>query len=205
MADFGHYTINGIDYPRVTSIINILAKPALARWMGRVGLEEADRIAKASRDLGTRVHAACEAVTTTGELPADRTLAPWAEAYRAWLNRHVHTVVSTERLIHSARYLYAGTADLVAVMDDGTLAVLDLKTSKSLDCSYRLQLAAYQAALCEAGEPCLRRIVLHLPASSPGVLRAVEYHDTAADFAAFLAALQLWIWHEQHKDDWRTS
>lgn len=200
-----HYTISGIDYPRVTSIINILAKPALARWYGRVGLEEADRISKASRDLGTRVHSACEAITTTGELPTDPSLAPWAESYSAWLARHVQAVVSTERLLHSARFGYAGTADLVATMSDGTLAVLDLKTSKSLDCSYRLQLAAYQAALCEEGAPCLRRIVVHLPSSSPGVCRAVEYDDAPADFAAFLAALNLWRWHEAHKDDWRTT
>lgn len=205
MAEFGHYDIDGISYPRVTSIIAILDKPGLARWYGRVGIEEAERISRASRELGSRVHAACEALTTSGELTADPLLSPWVDAYNAWLTRHVRTVLSTERLLCSRRFGYAGTADLVAEMDDGTIAVLDLKTSKSLDASYRLQLAAYQGALGEEGIPCLRRIVVHLPSSQSGVCRAVEYDDSAGDFAAFLGALWLYNWHQLHRDDWRKT
>jgi hypothetical protein len=198
-----HYEIDGATYPRVTSILTVLNKPGIAKWYGRVGLEEAERIAETSRTLGTAIHEACRAYVEDGAIPDDSFILPWVMEYGRWYQANVATLIGSERLVVSRRWRYAGTADLVAILTDGTCAVLDLKTAKSVDATYRLQLAAYQQALAEEGIDCRRRVVVHLPSDRQGVCRTVEFGDDQHDFASFLSALDLWRWHEEHRDDWR--
>ena len=57
------YEINGVWYPRVTSILNIKAKPALYRYYAELeNFAAAEEIMERSADEGTRVHEAIEAI-----------------------------------------------------------------------------------------------------------------------------------------------
>jgi hypothetical protein len=187
-----YYTIDGQQFPRVSTVLGIINKPFLATWRGKVGNQEADRVARVATDWGTRVHAACAQLCGGPAVDEDPELWPTVNAFGDWLTANVRDVVACERLVVSRQRHYAGTCDLLATLTDGSLAVVDLKTSKQLSPEYALQLAAYRLALREEGRDVTRRLVVWLPKAEPGVVRTQDYPDHARDEHTFLAALVLW-------------
>ncbi len=145
------YVIDDIWLPRVTSIVNIKAKPALYRFYADLdSFAQGEEIKKKSADEGTRVHVAAEAILTGKEPVVEPDIAPAIEAFREFIderNVQVDPEYVEKRVVnHSDRY--AGTVDSVALID-GKLGVLDLKTSSGIFRDYTLQLAAYFPPLQE--------------------------------------------------------
>jgi len=205
------YDIPGVGrLPRVSTILATIANPGIVAWKLKVGSDEAGRISKAATDHGTRTHRSLELVSlefsragiyvTPGE---DADLHQSIRAYQEWLDAHVERVVATERLCVSRQHLYAGTCDAVLELRDGSLAVVDYKTSKvgpwGMDPAFRCQLAAYRLALAEDGLICQRRIVLQLPSNEPGRLIVHELTEHRKDTEAFLNLLALYRWLEAHR------
>lgn len=199
----GFYTVNGERLPRVTTVLNVLAKPGLEDWKRRVGIDEANRISREAAGLGTRVHAALERVNRGESFTPDEEMAPFVTAYQEWFERNVRDVLAVERFLVHQRDGYAGTADLLVRLVDGRTPLIDLKTSNSIDGTYRLQTAAYVDALHENGEECDGRVIVNLPSRQPGTLKVFTYDDYDRDLRAWRAVLRLWRWNERHKDDWR--
>lgn len=143
------YEIDGIWYPRVTSIISIKAKPALYRYYGGMpSYKAADNAKERSAQEGSLVHDAIEAILRGHEPIIDSTTRPCVDAFSEFIrNTHIKPLLIEERLI-SKRHCYAGTVDVVAEVD-GVVGVLDIKTSKAIYRDYGLQTAAYMAALHE--------------------------------------------------------
>lgn len=206
------YVIAGRLYPRVSSILGLLAKPGIEGWKRKVGFDEADRIAKQSTTFGTLVHAGCERValgepladvTREFERGGDLSAAQCVTAFGRWLDDSVAEVIATERTVWSDRFGYAGTTDLLVQLNDGRRAVCDVKTSKSLSDTYRLQLEAYRMALEEQGEPYEARVAIWLPSSRPGVVAEREYVHDADDRRAWRALLALHQWQAGCRDDWK--
>ena len=195
--------------PRVSRILAELAKPSLANWRRTVGEDEADRIVAAASAFGTRVHAACETlhhgvVWEPGAADAD--LAPFVDAYAHWFRAEVAAVEMVEQPIYSLRLGYGGTLDAVLRLRDGRRMLCDLKTSKRLNESMRLQLSAYALALAEMGHGAVDgRAVIHLPSDRPGIVRFVEFGDAAADALTWRCLVQLYRWRQQHKDLWKET
>lgn len=207
----GGYRIGDLIYPRVSSILGIIAKPGIDGWKRKVGFEQADAIAERSTTFGTLVHAACERVAhgepsndvaRSLEFGGDLSAAQCVSAFARWLDESVLSVVGIERTVWSERYRYAGTADLLVELLDGRRAVCDIKTSKSLSEGYRLQLEAYRMALEEMGEPYEARLIVWLPSTHPGVYVEREYADDAEDRRAWQAALCLYQFVQRHGRDW---
>lgn len=205
------YLIGDRLYPRVSSILGQLAKPGIEGWKRKIGFEEADRIAKVSTTFGTLVHAGCERVAkgepvagVTGDLErgGDLSASQCVEAFGRWLDESVAEVIDTERTVWSERFGYAGTTDLLVQLNDGRMAVCDVKTSKGLSETYRLQLEAYRLALEEQGEPYDARLAIWLPSTHPGTYVVREYADDA-DRIAWRALLALHRWQAGCRDDWR--
>ncbi len=145
------YVIDGIWYPRVTSILNIKAKPALYRFYAELsGFAEGEAIKKKSADEGTRVHEAAEAILTGKEPVIASDIAPAVRAFRNFIDEHNIQVDPeyVERRVTNFNERYAGTIDAVALID-GKLGILDLKTSQAIYRDYTLQLAAYFPPLQE--------------------------------------------------------
>lgn len=208
------YLIDGITYPRVSSILGVIAKPGLDGWKKKVGFEEAERIAAESAFFGTLVHKGCERVALgepardvmrellgQGELTASQCV----EAFGRWLREAVEEVLGVERMVWSERFEYAGTTDLLVLLKDGRAMVADIKTSKSLSETYRIQLEAYRLALEERGEWYDGRMVVWLPSSHPGACIEREYADDTGDRRAWRAALALYKWQAGCRDDWRSD
>lgn len=212
-----YYEIDGERYPRVTAICAIVANMGLAYWRGRVGNTEADRVSREATELGTRAHKAIEQFirrkterctpTACGEHPCaawwqamKADVSPIVRAYTEWHGEHVRAVVACEKLTVSRLHKFAGTVDLVAVLDDDVRpTVIDFKTSNSVSDSWGLQTAAYQLALEEEGIECERRVIIQLPSKEPGACYPHEMQDADKDQRAFINALKLYRWKDNLK------
>lgn len=209
---FTGYLIEGERYPRVSTILNVLAKPGLEAWKAKIGHAEADRIARESAAYGTAVHKACERISL-GDDPVDvgsdlvaanqqRMLEPTL-CFARWYADHVAETLGAERLVWSQTHRYAGKPDLLVVLKDGRTAIVDLKTSKSLSETYRLQLYAYKLALAEMGDHYEARLVVWIPSDQQGKLVVREYADDEVDRTAWLSMLHLYHWQALVRNDWR--
>ncbi len=145
------YIIDGVWYPRVTSIINIKAKPALYRFYAELdSYKQGEEIKKKSADEGTRVHEAAEAIFMGRPPVIAADIAPAVKAFEEFIkerNVQVDPEYVEKRIVNYTER-YAGTNDAVALID-GKLGILDLKTSAGIFRDYNLQLAAYFPPLQE--------------------------------------------------------
>ena len=145
------YEIDGIWYPRVTSILNIKAKPALYRYYAELdNFQEAEDIKNRSADEGTRVHEAAEAILTGKEPKDDPEIKPSVDAFKNFLDKTNIEVDAewVERRVVNFNDRYAGTCDALALID-GKFGVMDIKTSVGIYRDYNLQTAAYYPPLLE--------------------------------------------------------
>ncbi len=155
--------------------------------------------------FGTRLH------TALYEFAKDPTAGGWAskphaDAFLRWWWANVETVVGAERLLVSRQFGYAGTTDLVAVLKSGETAIVDWKSSKAFprhdpqpDVAWRLQLAAYAAALYEQdGLRATQRIVVQLPNDQAGSCYVHAFSDASQprDFLTFRSLLFVHKWQE---------
>ena len=155
----------------VTTYLGVLAKPALLGWyaqMEREGIAEALRhggyvkemfptkpdgkplwFAEAKRDkaadLGTVIHARCEAFNIGEELEPDGIPADLYEKsvhgferYKAWLSESGLTVLRAEEQFvwegkddDGSPMAFGGTRDVVCADSQGRLVLVDLKSSKA--------------------------------------------------------------------------
>lgn len=149
-----------------------LPKPALVQWAANcaadLACDEWDALAElplserrkrlagapnAARDSaavkGTRVHALADKLANGEEVRVPDDLAGHVEACVRFLNDWDVITLQTERPVFHEKYLYAGTFDLLAGMDDGAgqgmqTWLLDFKTNKSGPFGdVAFQLAAY--------------------------------------------------------------
>ncbi len=202
----GAYYYQGMRLPRVTAILNVIAKEGVERWKRTVGEEEAQRIGDDARRLGSAVHKVCEEYVRTRRAPDGLSpeLLPFISAYRQWFDRHVDEVLAIEQFVWHKTDRYGGTTDLIARLRDGRRALIDIKTSNSAAAEYRLQLTAYDEAEQSHGQPPADvRMIVRLPSRQPGICLPLEYDDPDGDRTAWAGALALYRWHEAHKHDWR--
>jgi hypothetical protein len=151
----GHI-LDGIWYPRVTSIVSIKAKPALYRYYASLpSFEAGETIKRKSADEGTLIHEVIQAIMA-GDLPQDGTGSPSLSdetrpAAEAFMKVNEQLKIKTcrehiEKKIISFDERYSGTVDAVVEIG-GKVGVLDIKTSQAIYRDYCLQTSAYMAPL----------------------------------------------------------
>lgn len=154
--------------PSVTSILQVVSKPALVPWAqgivaeaaiahrgdldGWVGLGGVDgavgllkRAATEHRDkaaaVGSEVHALAEKIVRGEPLPPlSDVLQPFVMAYVRWMEAFAPEFLAAEAMVVGDGY--AGTLDGIAVIA-GETWLLDTKTAKGTYADTALQLAAY--------------------------------------------------------------
>jgi hypothetical protein len=171
------YYFNGAGpWPGVTTVTDVLDKPALTKWkveqVALTALENAERLVDdrdsgrgeaavaylmtgntAARDRGSRIHATIEHVLRRSQnIPVDPRDEDAIAGVRTWLNQQRVRPVQVEAFLINETLGYGGTLDLVAEIA-GETWLLDWKTSKSVAWpsgavydEMRLQLAAYSHA-----------------------------------------------------------
>ena len=143
------YEIDGIWYPRVTSIVSIKAKPALYKFYAdQTSFSAAESIKNKSADEGTLLHKAIEAILTGKPAVVPHSIQPAIKAFTEFKKKNEIIPMKIEERVVSKKKWYAGTVDVIGKLN-GRLGVLDIKTSNSIYRDYGLQTAAYVEAIRE--------------------------------------------------------
>lgn len=156
--------------PSVTTILDVLNKPALPRWSAlevaryavanRAAWEQLDdpaavdllkrapwRTTTEAADTGTDLHAVAETILGGGDPPATAPAA-WVARFRQFLDTWRPEPLEVEATVWGTTggLSYGGTCDLLADLPGVGRAVIDLKTGKGVYPEVSLQLAAYLMA-----------------------------------------------------------
>jgi hypothetical protein len=166
----GDERVKGLVLPSVTTVLNMVAKPALVAWAERQAISATLR---ASRDLvgsdgdtedrarmilksegeermnaGNIMHEAllsyADGMTKLEDMTED--FRPTAEVFEVWLSDRGATVTHVECAVYDPDELVGGTLDIAGTMGDGTSFIGDLKSSSNVYPEHVAQVAGYEAA-----------------------------------------------------------
>ena len=165
-------TNNGNRVPSVTTIIGILAKPALIDWAWKLGCQGIDykKVRDTAGDIGTLAHylIMCdikgEQADTSEYSSQDIDKAETCLIkYWEWKKTNPIRPIMTEEALVSELYHYGGTLDCFAEREDTEEFVLiDFKTGKAIYNEHFIQLAAYENLLAEHGYHFDKTMVLRI-------------------------------------------
>jgi len=218
-----NYRINGKKYPRVTQVNNIIAKPGISAWAGRVGWKKVEAVIARRCEIGVTVHNLIERTlkkkkfnlgTYEKEIQTDMML---FDEFK------INTRLDPEGLeqnLWSNKHGYAGTADYIGQyksfekymvrghktkFTEEARVIGDWKTSADIYRPYWLQMAAYIVAFEElTGQKLEGAFIVQF---RNGRIRVKEktYAELMKEFKAFLHAFALYEWEHRlgiwSKDD----
>ena len=155
-----YVTLDGNNYPSVTTVLSLIHKDKIMEWRKRVGEEKANKIGTQAANRGTAVHNIIEKYLhgkdTSDFMPhVQQSL----QNLKPLIDKHVTKVFATECPLYSDYLKLAGTCDAI-VEWDGVPTIVDWKTSKrpkkKVDIpNYFMQLSAYAVMWEErTGMPC---------------------------------------------------
>lgn len=135
-GDFGrrYLTPEGVHYPSVTTVLQVLSEAGIARWRNYVGEEEADKISYRAAQRGTAVHELIEKYINNdpqykkGYMP---NIVSDFLSIKTILDARIGKVYAQEVPLYSDYLGCAGRVDCVAEFD-GKLSIIDFKTSRKL-------------------------------------------------------------------------
>lgn len=213
--------------PSVTSIIGILAKPALETWkinqavLATMKAPRADgesddywcqRVRDAAfeqvedaADLGSEIHAALESATA-GELWDAERYGVYVQPVLDFIAREGLCITGREKRLVNGTHGFAGQTDLLYTWGGGLPGVLDYKTRKtkpgekvSAYDEHRLQLAAYAATeYGEASLPTVKAFNVFVSSTEPGRVEFVQHGDLSRDWAAFKMLASIWRYSKNY-------
>jgi len=161
---------DGTAVPGVTTVLGILNKPALVPWANRLGLQGIDssKYVDEKAAIGTLAHQMIANYlrgekTDTSEYSkvqidqAENAILSFFE----WEKTHPIKVLLIEEPIVSEQFCYGGTIDCLGKIN-GSLCLLDFKTSSGIFPEMMLQLAAYKHLLVEQDYDINQAIILRV-------------------------------------------
>lgn len=201
--------------PSVTTILKTIAKPGLEKWLqGKFiisartapwpdGMSEEDfidsitseayRESAEAADLGARCHDAIrDYLLTKAVAPED--VRALVIPVISWINQNIESFIHIEYAFANPRLGYAGQVDCVAILKDGSMAVIDWKTQGKVVKEIRFhddwpwQLAAYSMGL-ELKNAKIFSVAVST--KEPGI-SVREYENVNDHFDIFLAAQKIW-------------
>lgn len=224
------YEWRGDEYWSVTTIINGgLPKPVLVNWakkfVATYAWENFDTLASMhaagdedgaigwlkdspwrsrdkAADLGSVVHASCEAVALGKPVPPwPKHAQPRMDGFKAFLTENEPDFHNVEASVFNRSELYAGTLDAIATIA-GRRYLLDTKTGKGVYPEVSLQLAAYRFAEfiggadgAEVPMPAVDACaVLHLP--EVGGYELIEVRADEQVFRTFQYVREVYRWQK---------
>lgn len=218
LFDERYYKVEEHYYPSVTWILQSFPKDIFFhKWLANSGWEEAERMKDEGADRGSKVHNAIqdllEGATLTYRTPYYSQMAQdnvalsdneWKHlmTFKAWWDKAGLKLFTTEFVVYSKTYSYAGTLDGIFVTGEpkGTfmLHVADWKTSSAIFPTYRMQVAAYVMALIEMF-PQLKGILIQGIIVRTNTRHAAGYESVEMgfdqleeEFKNFLAVKNVW-------------
>ena len=153
---------DGTRVPSVTTVLSVLAKPALVRWaneMGLKGINTAHYVDETAQ-VGTCTHYLIECRLTNREpdltpykpnhiAQAQKGLAKFV----AWQEKVGYVAEAVEYKLISEKHRFGGTLDSFGHLADGRKVLVDIKTAKAVYDEHWTQVTGgYTLLLKEAGE-----------------------------------------------------
>ena len=196
-----YHLASGDPVPSVTTVLRLIAKPAIPVWSNRLGLdgilyrERLDSLA----DIGSCAHAMIAGDLTgrrpdvsdytSDQLRVARTV---LDTFHLWSRGKDLVTHQVETPLVSEAFGFGGCPDWLGLVN-GTLTVADWKTSSSVYDDHLFQASAYLQLLREAGHPVdeVRVVALPRDAGSAFTERVLRGSAIEPFFAVFKAALAL--------------
>ena len=149
---------DGALVPGVTTILNILNKPALLNWSNRLGLEgiKISSYVDALAEIGTLAHLMVEnylkaKVIDYSQDYSKNQIKKATNAFvkfLAWEKENDFKLVESEISLVSEAFQYGGTIDIYCILN-GKKTLIDLKTSRAIYSEHKTQISAYKQLLEE--------------------------------------------------------
>lgn len=209
----GFYWHEEEPFVSVTTVLSVVAKPALQYWFGKEvyramvadpSLSEKEALAapynssKVAMGRGTTVHSIVENYEHKQDYvnQASEAYKPYAQAFFNFITDHDVELIEHEKTLVSHKFGYAGTFDLLArFKKSGRVFILDIKTGKDIYEDYYLQLSAYKQALKEVeGIDADMGIVLLSTGANGKPTGKYKFQEADYCFDQFLSAKSLWEW-----------
>lgn len=130
--------------PRVTSILQVVAKPGLLRYYAqqRNYMTAMASLQKAAL-RGTKIHEVCEQILLGNDVDIEPAIIPTIETFKKFIKEKKLKVIAVEKRVEDdSKNFYAGTIDLIAKVGDD-IGIIDIKTGSGIFAEYSLQTAAY--------------------------------------------------------------
>lgn len=191
------YEINEKVYTRVTSALNIISSNAIEKIIKYRGKNYFDEMMDEKAKKGKKFHRLTEKMEMgklkitelSGIKYGDTEMYQMLIQYQQWCKTMIKNVLYTEKTFFNDSYMYAGTLDLIAELHDGSIAVIDKKTSSGIFPSHILQTAAYFELAKGNGIKPKKRIVVQI---SKDKINAKVLQNQSRDYHLFLNALSLY-------------
>lgn len=162
------YRLNGVEIPSVSAVM----KPLSSSVYGEVD----QNVLRAAANRGTIVHEAIENYANYGIEDIPTEYAGYLDGFIAFWKDYKPELVATEYRMYHKYLMYAGTSDLLVVID-GEMWLIDNKTSYKVETMLtRIQLEAYDKALATHGVKVQRKGILHLKKN--GKYKLIEHKQT---------------------------
>jgi len=165
------YTLqDGTVVPGVTTILGVLNKPALVKWannLGLIGIDSAKYVDEKAA-IGTLAHQMIAdylrgAETDTSEyskVQIDQAENATLSFFEWEKTHHVEPILIEERMV-SELYKFGGTIDCLGKIN-GSLCLLDFKTSSGIFPEMMVQVVAYRQLLAEYGHKVDQTTILRI-------------------------------------------
>ena len=207
-AKAGYYLADGSRVPSVTTVLGIIAKPALVKWANNLGLQGIDstKYVDELATIGTLAHDMILS-DLRGEKPSDVTqgmdehTVGMAEncfiSYLSWRKGKDVRPVLIEESLTSEIHRFGGRCDFYGDVD-GVRTLIDFKTGKGIWPEHFYQLAAYSHLLFENGHdrPAVS-MILNIPRAESESFDTKGRTDLAREWDLFIHALS--IYRLQHE------
>ena len=138
--DTHEYLVDGKPVPSVTEILS-----PLHRSYAKVN----PSVLEYAANRGKAVHEALEVYDLGGELEARPEAVPYVQAYLDWHRTYSPNWLAVEKMVFCEEGWFIGTLDRMGYLNDGKLAIVDIKTSQPTREAYVsvcLQTMAYAMA-----------------------------------------------------------
>lgn len=214
------YKLNDKPLTGVTTILNVIAKPALIPWAvktmedwiktnckklpGKYGWEVTEEELKEAKsahrkkmekagDIGTEAHKWIENWIKKIDQPEpeNEMVKKMVNHFMTWARDNKVEFLESEKRVYSKKHWFAGTCDLV-LKKDGKIYIGDLKTSSGIYPEYFWQTAGYQLAIQEMGNyPKIEGHII-INCTKTGNIEVKEYYGYEKNKEAFLACLTIY-------------
>ena len=175
---FRFYSINGKNYPSVTSVLSIRKKKELQDWRDKIGDKVADwEMGRAAR-RGKATHLLVEEYLK-GQTPSERGVLPLGlfKLLKPYIDQ-IDNIHLLETIMYSPKLTIAGQVDCIAEYN-GKLSVIDFKTAnkerqESWIDNYFLQTSAYAQMYEETFGKSIDQIVILLASEDGSVQNFIK-------------------------------